>query len=125
MERRRWRSDVSRGSPYNPGSATWPLPLGKTASQVVRWLLYRVCDRKEIIRALAYHRPIADVEAEDLDFGDSRRADEALAFAVDGNIDAEALESDDERAVHPVNTETPDAVEGGRSTEPLEITEDG
>ena len=96
MERRRWRSDVSRGSPYKPGSATWPLPLGKTASQVVRWLLYRVCDRKEIIRALAYHRPIADVEAEDLDFGDSRRADEALAFAVDGNIDAEALESDDE-----------------------------
>ena len=37
----------------------------------------------------------------------------------------EALEPDDERAVRPVNTETPDAVEGGRSEEPLETTEDG
>nr|VWP00591.1 N/A [Ganoderma boninense] len=35
-------------------------------------------------------------EAEDLDLGDSRRADEALAFDVDGDVDAEALESDDE-----------------------------
>ena len=34
-----------------------------------------------------------------------------------------ALELDDERAVRPVNTETPDAVEG--SKEPLEIIEDG
>ena len=37
----------------------------------------------------------------------------------------EALEPDAERAVRPVNTETPDAVEGGRSEEPLETTEDG
>ena len=38
---------------------------------------------------------------------------------------SEALEPDDERAVHPVNTETPDAVEGGQSDEPLETTKDG
>ncbi|KAI0757185.1 P-loop containing nucleoside triphosphate hydrolase protein [Daedaleopsis nitida] len=38
----------------------------------------------------------ADVEAEDVDLGDSQRADEALAFDVDGDVDAEALDSDDE-----------------------------
>ncbi|KAI1797707.1 P-loop containing nucleoside triphosphate hydrolase protein [Ganoderma leucocontextum] len=38
----------------------------------------------------------ADVEAEDIDLGDLQRADEALAFDVDGDVDAEALESDDE-----------------------------
>ena len=36
------------------------------------------------------------MEAEDLDLGDSRQADEALAFDVDGDVDAEALESDDD-----------------------------
>ena len=36
----------------------------------------------------------ADVEAEDLDLGDSQKADEALAFDVDGDVDAEALDSD-------------------------------
>ena len=36
------------------------------------------------------------MEAEDLDLGDSQRADEALAFDVDGDVDVEALESDDE-----------------------------
>ena len=36
----------------------------------------------------------------------------------------EAVGPDDERAVCPVNTETPDAVKGGRSEELLEITED-
>ncbi|KAI0374355.1 P-loop containing nucleoside triphosphate hydrolase protein [Pilatotrama ljubarskyi] len=39
----------------------------------------------------------ADVEAEDVDLGDSRRQDEeVLAFDVDGDLDAEALDSDDE-----------------------------
>ncbi|KAH9846064.1 P-loop containing nucleoside triphosphate hydrolase protein [Lenzites betulinus] len=38
----------------------------------------------------------ADVEAEDVDLGDSQREDEALAFDVDGDVDAEALDSDDE-----------------------------
>ena len=37
---------------------------------------------------------LADVEAEDLDLGDSQRDDEALAFDVDGDVDAEALDSD-------------------------------
>ncbi|EIW64851.1 P-loop containing nucleoside triphosphate hydrolase protein [Trametes versicolor FP-101664 SS1] len=40
----------------------------------------------------------ADVEAEDIELGDARRDDEALAFDVDGDIDAEALDSDDEEA---------------------------
>ena len=34
------------------------------------------------------------MEAEDLDLGDSQKADEALAFDVDGDVDAEALDSD-------------------------------
>ncbi|KAJ8494910.1 hypothetical protein ONZ51_g2046 [Trametes cubensis] len=38
----------------------------------------------------------ADVEAEDVDLGDTQRQDEALAFDVDGDVDAEALDSDDE-----------------------------
>ncbi|KAI0724370.1 P-loop containing nucleoside triphosphate hydrolase protein [Cerioporus squamosus] len=38
----------------------------------------------------------ADVEAEDVELGDAQRADEALAFDVDGDVDAEALDSDDE-----------------------------
>ncbi|TBU35061.1 P-loop containing nucleoside triphosphate hydrolase protein [Dichomitus squalens] len=38
----------------------------------------------------------ADVEAEDFDLGNFQRADEALAFDVDGDVDAEALESDDD-----------------------------
>ncbi|RPD63130.1 P-loop containing nucleoside triphosphate hydrolase protein [Lentinus tigrinus ALCF2SS1-6] len=37
----------------------------------------------------------ADVEAEDVDLGDAQRADEALAFDVDGDVDVEALDSDD------------------------------
>lgn len=36
------------------------------------------------------------MEAEDVELGDSQRADEALAFDVDGDVDAEALDSDDE-----------------------------
>ncbi len=55
-----------------------------------------VCSHKDALGAPPYRRPIADVEAEDLDLGDSQRADEALAFDVDGDVDAEALESDDE-----------------------------
>ncbi|PIL32147.1 hypothetical protein GSI_06853 [Ganoderma sinense ZZ0214-1] len=50
-------------------------------------------DSKPILAVAPAH---ADVEAEDLDLGDSQRADEALAFDVDGDVDAEALESDDE-----------------------------
>ncbi|KAI0824165.1 P-loop containing nucleoside triphosphate hydrolase protein [Trametes gibbosa] len=38
----------------------------------------------------------ADVEAEDVDLGDAQREDEVLAFDVDGDVDAEALDSDDE-----------------------------
>lgn len=38
------------------------------------------------------------MEAEDVELGDARRDDEALAFDVDGDIDAEALDSDDEEA---------------------------
>ncbi len=41
---------------------------------------------------------VADVEAEDVELGDARRDDEALAFDVDGDIDAEALDSEDEEA---------------------------
>ena len=39
---------------------------------------------------------LADVEAEDVDLGDAQRADEALAFDVDGDVDAEALDSDED-----------------------------
>ncbi|KAI0651669.1 P-loop containing nucleoside triphosphate hydrolase protein [Trametes meyenii] len=38
----------------------------------------------------------ADVEAEDVDLGASEQHDEALAFDVDGDVDAEGLDSDDE-----------------------------
>ncbi|KAI0670084.1 P-loop containing nucleoside triphosphate hydrolase protein [Trametes maxima] len=38
----------------------------------------------------------ADVEAEDVDLGASEQRDEALAFDVDGDVDAEGLDSDDE-----------------------------
>lgn len=38
------------------------------------------------------------MEAEDVELGDARRDDEALAFDVDGDIDVEALDSDDEEA---------------------------
>ena len=55
-----------------------------------------VCGHKDTMGVPAYHCPIADVEAEDLDLGDSQTADEALAFDVDGDVDTEALESDDE-----------------------------
>ncbi|RDX56057.1 P-loop containing nucleoside triphosphate hydrolase protein [Lentinus brumalis] len=38
----------------------------------------------------------ADVEAEDVELGDVQLADEALAFDVDGDVDAEALDSDND-----------------------------
>ena len=47
-------------------------------------------------RGLSDIATVADVEAEDVELGDAQRADEALASDVDGDVDADALESDDD-----------------------------